>query len=139
MTFPVFSDAWAAACAEVLNRNPTYREVAATWEAAILLHMVAEDGGGGARRVFLDLWRGECRMARAATSEDEAAARYILAGSRTAWHELLSGRLPPLVAILTGRLKLAKGSLTELMPHVNAAKALVGAATAVPVTFPEEE
>ncbi|MEO8634552.1 MAG: SCP2 sterol-binding domain-containing protein [Gemmatimonadales bacterium] len=133
MPHPIFSDAWARACAERLNARDAYRAAAATWEGAILLRM--HKAGGEARRVFLDLWHGECRAARAGTAEDEEAARYILDGEPAAWEQVLTGRVAPLLAIMTGKLKLAKGSLAELLPYVNAAKELVSAAAEVDAIF----
>ena len=138
MLFPVFSDDWARACAEVLNQRDGYRTAAATWEGAILLMMTAIGPDRGERRVFLDLWHGDCRLARAAGPEDEAAARYVLSGTVIAWRQVLTGSQAPLVAIMTGKLRLTKGSLVELIPYVNAAKELVAAAALVEASFPEE-
>jgi putative sterol carrier protein len=135
--FPVFSDDWARACAEVLNQRLGYRAAAATWEGAILLMMTAIGPDQVERRVFLDLWHGDCREARAAGPDDEAAARYVLSGTVFAWRQVLTGIQAPLVAIMTGKLRLTKGSLIELIPHVNAAKELVAAAALVQATFPD--
>jgi putative sterol carrier protein len=138
MTLPVFSDAWAMACSLVLNQNIAYREAAATWEGALLLHMSPEPGGSDERRVFLDLWHGECRAARAAAPADETEARYVLTGSISSWRLVLTGRVPPLVAIMTGRLRLTKGSLVELIPYIGAAKELVSTAASVEAVFPDD-
>lgn len=135
--FPVFSDDWARACAAVLNQREGYRAAAATWEGAILLSMTAIGPEGSERRVFLDLWHGDCRMARAALVDDEAVARYVLSGTVVVWRQVLAGSLAPLMAIMTGRLRLTKGSLVELIPYVNAAKELVAAAALVQASFPE--
>jgi putative sterol carrier protein len=136
MTLPVFSDAWAAACADQLNRNAAYRAAAATWEGAILLLMTFENAAGGELCVFLDLWHGDCRLARAASLEDEATARYVLAGTESSWRLVLTGKVAPLLAIMTGKLRLIKGSLAELIPYTTAAKELVSAAAAIDATFP---
>ena len=133
---PVFSDDWARACAEALNQREGYRAAAATWEGAILLMMTAVPDQGE-RRVFLDLWHGDCRVARAGSPEDEASARYILSGTVIAWRQILAGTVAPLMAIMTGKLRLTKGSLVDLLPHVNAAKELVAAAALVRASFPE--
>jgi putative sterol carrier protein len=138
MTLPVFSDAWAMACLLVLNQNSAYREAAATWEGALLLHMAPPPGAPEERRVFLDLWHGECRAARAARPGDENEARYILSGSTSAWRQVLTGRVAPLVAVMTGKLTLTKGSLADLIPYVAAAKELVLTAASVEAVFPEE-
>jgi putative sterol carrier protein len=134
---PVFSDDWARACADVLNQRLGYRAAAATWEGAILLMMTAIGPDQGERRVFLDLWHGDCRAARAADPADEAAARYVLSGTVIAWRQVLTGTQAPLIAIMTGKLRLTKGSLVELIPYVNAAKELVAAAALVQATFPD--
>ncbi|MFN8650780.1 MAG: SCP2 sterol-binding domain-containing protein [Gemmatimonadales bacterium] len=132
----VFSDEWAVICARTLNEGNGYRTVAAAWEARIVLTMTAVGSDGGERRVWLDLAEGSCRGARAAQAEDEGDARYVLSGTAESWRLVLNGALPPLHAIMTGKLRLAKGNLLELLPWVNAAKELVSAAAAVPASFP---
>ncbi len=132
----VFSDSWAQACAGAINASAAYRQAAQTWEGAIMLVMLPEQTGGELR-IWLDLWHGECRAARTASSADEPATRYVLTGSRASWRQVLEGRVPPLMALMTGRLKVAKGSLAELVPHVASAKELVVAAASVPAAWPE--
>jgi putative sterol carrier protein len=136
LPIPVFSDAWALACAEALERRPAYRVAAAQWEGAVMLVMHAE--GGRQWRVLLDLWRGECRLARAATAEDEVHARYVLSATLLSWRALLTGQLAPILAVMTGKLRLVKGNLAELIPYAGVAKELVGAAAEVPAVFPED-
>ncbi len=102
-----------------------------------MLVMLPEQPAGGELRIWLDLWHGECRAARAATLADEPAARYVLTGSRGIWQQVLEGRVPPLTALMTGRLKVAKGNLGELVPHVASARELVMAAASVPAAWPE--
>jgi putative sterol carrier protein len=133
---PVFSNQWAAACARFLNGQDGYRSAAANWEAAIVLTMTAIGADGGERRVFLDLYRGECREARAAEAADEEKAKYVLSGTAAGWQQVLTGTIPPLLAIMSGKLRITKGGLMDLMPHVGAAKELVAAASRVPASFP---
>jgi putative sterol carrier protein len=135
---PVFSDAWAAACAAALNEAAGFRRVAATWEGALLLVMAPDGPVGTERCVFLDLWRGECRVARAAAPAEAESARYVLVGSPASWRAVLAGQLAPLFALLSGKLRLAKGSLPELLPYVDMAKELVFAASSVETEFPPE-
>jgi putative sterol carrier protein len=137
IAFPVFSHEWARACAEILNQREGYRTAAAAWEAAIVLTMTQVGTQPAERRVFLDLFRGDCREARAAAESDESNARYVLSGTAAAWQEILTGNVAPLYAIMTGRLRLTKGNLLELVPYVNAARELVAAAALVQAVFPE--
>ena len=137
MTPPVFSGEWATACGAALNENPAYREAARSWEGAVLLQLASAEGAEGAQMVYFDLWHGECRAARAATHEDEALARYVMSGTAGAWQQVLTGKVAPLMALLTGRIKLTRGALAELLPHVNAAKELVLTFATVPATYPD--
>ena len=138
MAHPMFSDAWARACAQELNSREGYRQAGADWEGSVVLLMTADSDENESveRRVLLDLFRGECREARQASREDEAPARYVLAGSAKTWTQVLTGHLPPVMGLLTGKLTLSKGSLLELMPHVALARELVAAAAAVETEFP---
>jgi putative sterol carrier protein len=138
MSHPVFSDAWARACGERINASAAYRTAAQRWEGAILLRITADAGiGGEERAVWLDLWHGECRQARGGNGQDHEAARYVLAGTLTSWRAVLTGQVAPLMALLTGRLSLAKGNVAELLPFVGAASELVAAASAVATDFPD--
>lgn len=132
-----FSDSWARACAGAINASAAYRQAAQTWEGAIMLVMLPEQPAGSELRIWLDLWHGECRAARAATPADEPAARYVLTGSRGIWRQVLEGRVAPLMALMTGKLTVAKGSLAELIPHVASAKELVIAVSSIPAAWPE--
>ena len=138
MPDPVFSDAWAKSCAREIAARVSYRQAAATWEGAVLLVMMPDAHAGidAERTVFLDLWHGDCREARVGAADDPERASFVLAGTAGAWRQVLSGRVAPLMAIMTGRLRLTKGSLTALIPFAHAAKELVAAASAVPTEFP---
>ncbi len=118
-----FSPPWIAAWAEALRRSDAYREAARGWEGAVVLERTAGPGEPpeAARGVFLDLWHGECREAREATAADRDAARYVLSGPRAGWERVLQGELSPTMAIMRGSVKLVKGTLGGLLPHVAAA------------------
>jgi len=74
---------------------------------AVLLHIAASDPDGE-RRVWLDLWRGECREARSATVTDEDSARYILSAGLVVWQQVLTGSTAPMMAIMMGKLRITK-------------------------------
>ncbi|HEY7683249.1 MAG TPA: hypothetical protein VH879_11455 [Gemmatimonadales bacterium] len=132
---PVFSEAWAAACAARINGSEAYRAAAAGWEGVVFLRM-AGNSGEIQRGVLLDLWHGECRSARAADGDGEAAARYVLSGTAGAWRQVLTAQIPPLMAIITGKIRLTRGSLLELVPYVNAAQELVRVIASIQADFP---
>lgn len=133
---PIFGEAWAEGCAEELRSRDEFRSAAAKWEGVVMLVMTGIAAGED-RRVFLDLWRGECRAARAGSAADEPGARLVFSATVAAWQQLFSGRLPPLHALLTGKLLLTRGNVMELVPYAGLAKQLVEAAASVPAEFPD--
>ena len=137
MPIPVFTEDWAQACRDQINHRPAYRETATAWEGDVILAMASEDRSPE-RAVYLDLWHGECRAARVASAEDLDQARYVLSGAPACWRQVLRGELAPLLAIMTGKLRLARGSLASLIPYMSAARELVMAAMAVETVFPGE-
>lgn len=131
-----FSSPWARAWCAELNASATYRTAAAAWEGSVALAAAASGATLGA--AFLDLWHGECRAARAATPEDLAAATYVIEADPATWRSLLGGALSPVAALLTGRLRLARGQLAALLPHAQAAQELLRLADRIETLFPED-
>lgn len=138
-THEVFSEPWVSAWADEIRRSEAYRQAAATWEGSVALAMdVPGDGDrSGERGVFLDLCHGECRDARVASDEDLEQADFVLAADLDVWRRVLARDLDPIMGLMTGKLKLRRGSLAKLTPQMNASKELVLAATRVPMAFPE--
>ena len=54
-----------------------------------------------------------------------------------AWKSVLGGKTDPIVGLMGGKLKLAKGSLFALLPYAKAAKELVKSAIDVDTSFPD--
>ncbi len=132
----VFGPDWCAAWCAVLNADPGYAKAAATWEGALVLVAV---GDGAARTgAWLDLHHGACRGAHPATPADEVTARYVLTATPAVWKQVMQGELAPLMGVMLGRIRLAKGGLTDLLPYVGAARLMVELAGRVPATFPAD-
>ncbi len=131
-----FTDPWAAAWAAHLNASAAYREAAATWEGGVMLE-VADGTAEPEAAVYLDLWHGACRAGRVATEDDRAVARYVLRGTRKAWQQVLAGKSQPIMAVMTGKLRLTRGDLAGLLPYAGAAKELLSTASAFETTFPD--
>jgi putative sterol carrier protein len=138
MTSEIFSAEWAKAWKRAIDSHAGYRVAAATWEGSLALEMRDPSGAATDRAVYVDLWHGTCRGARVAVAEDLATAGFVLSGSTEIWRRVLRGEVAPLMAIMTGRLTLTRGSLAALIPYAAAAKALVDAAAGVPARFPGE-
>lgn len=132
----VFSEEWCAAWCAALNAEPAYAQAAATWEGAVVL--VAEGEGVARSGAWLDLHHGACRDARPASPADEVTARYVLTATPSVWRQVLTGGLAPLMGVMLGKIRLARGGLGELLPYVGAARLMVEMAGRVPAAFPPE-
>lgn len=129
-----FSQEWAQAWALALNESDEYKRAAATWEGAVGL--LLDDGDPAFRRaVVLDLWNGACRAAQVTDPDNLDAARFVFRGDRSAWRHILTEGGSPVMALMTGRLRLAKGELSALLPYAAAARELLGLAASVPTSF----
>ena len=98
--------------------------------------MTRDGSAGTTRSVYLDLWHGQCRVARMASDADLEAARYILTGTAQAWRGVLSGTMAPLTAVMSGKIRLSKGSMASLVPYAAAARELMTAAMEMEISFP---
>lgn len=137
MAFEAFSQAWAEAWASELNGSDAYHLAAERWEGAVAL-VLEDPEPEGRRAVLLDLWHGRCRSARTANADALEEAAYVFAGNLEAWKQVLSAGASPVMALMSGKIRLAKGSLLSLMPYAVAAKELLGLAGRVPIRFPED-
>ena len=121
----LFDERWAEAWGEEIRASGVYRAAAANWESPVVLEMMHESGS---RAVYADLYRGECRVARVATADECTSAPVVISASHAVWLDLLAGKLDPILALMTGRLRLRRGTLASLMPYTAAAKEMVAAA-----------
>jgi len=113
----VFTEEWARACCEALNRSEAYRASAAEWEGSIVLSMSPGEAQGIAaeRAVFIDAHHGECRGAHAASDGEAATATYVLRADPATWKRLLANEIEPVGAVMQGKLKLVRGAIPD--PH----------------------
>ncbi|HSS48333.1 MAG TPA: Fis family transcriptional regulator [Thermoanaerobaculia bacterium] len=138
MSHEVFTQDWAVAWGEAIRASDAYRTAAQRWQWPMVIIMTFDpELGLPERSIFLDLFEGDCREARSATETDRAAVPYILSGDFGTWKQVLERELDPILALMTVKLKLAKGSIAALLPYVTAARELVATAAQVPYRFPD--
>ena len=134
----VFTEEWARACCEALNRSAAYRGSAAQWEGSIVLAM-SPDGAHGVeaeRAVFIDAHRGACRGAHVASDDEASTATYVLRADPATWKRLLAKEIDPVGAVMQGKLRLARGGLFALAKFSQAARDMIAAAAEVGGAFP---
>ncbi|MGI6125805.1 MAG: SCP2 sterol-binding domain-containing protein [Planifilum sp.] len=139
MAYEAFTEEWAKEWAKHLNQNQNYRKVAATWEWPLVLRVEKDESVGldEDRAIYLDLWHGECREARAATEEDLEKAPYVVSADPYTWKLIFERKLEPISTLMRGRLKLVKGDMSTLSGYVMAAKYLLEDALKVETEIPE--
>lgn len=134
----MFTEEWARACCDALNRSEAYRASAATWEGEIILAMSTDPAQGvdADRAVYIDTHRGECRRAHVAGDEEMERAAFAFRADPATWKRLLARELEPVAAVMQGKLRLLRGNLFALAKYAQAAKDMVSAAGEVGGTFP---
>lgn len=86
--------------------------------------------------VEFDLSHGTCSAVRV-LEPSAATAPFVLRASYAVWKRIVHGALDPVMAVALRQVTL-RGSLSTLMLHAGAAKALVACARLVPTHFPDE-
>jgi len=126
----VFTEDWARACCDALNRSEAYRASAATWEGEIVLAMSPDPARGvdAERAIYIDAHHGECRRAHVATPAELANAAFVFSADPTTWRRLLAREVEPVAAVMQGKLRLARGNVFALARYAQAAKEMIAAA-----------
>ncbi len=139
MASEIFTDEWAQDWHEAINDNENYKKAAAKWEGAIGMVMTADSDMGipEERMVVADLWHGDSRGAKAIDASELDDVPFVIKATPENWKKVLAGKLDPIVGLMGGKLKLAKGGLFALLPYAKAAKELVASAIAVDTEFPD--
>jgi len=111
------SPEWLNALCEKLNNDEKYSVIAAKWEGDMTI--VVEPGGELKEPLYyyLDLWHGKCRKVAILKSQDEEKPAFILTSNFDNISQIMSGKLDPMQAMLTRKLKV-QGSMAVIMRSV---------------------
>jgi putative sterol carrier protein len=122
VSMPAFgTQEWAYQLKTSLNKNPNYKDSAKTWEGALVLEFLAEGKKlHNDAWVWLDLWHGECRIAKFLTKRDEEPAPFFITAKESVWHGLGTGAINPQTALGAGKFKI-QGEMAKLMRFPKAA------------------
>jgi putative sterol carrier protein len=135
MPIPFPSDAWIKAMMQDLNESAAYLEAAKNWEGDF--YFVVEPGGSldHAAILYMDLFHGKCRDAYEVTDPEAKPPVFRLSGPVATWKKVMTKKLDPMQAMMTGQLKLT-GNMATVMRNVRAAKELVESCTRIDTEFP---
>jgi len=129
---------WLLAFKDKLNSDEKYAKIAQKWEGDIMFQV--EPGGPVNEPVYfyLDLWHGTCRDAYIIQPEQVKAtqAAYTLAAPYVHFVKLLQGKLDPMQAMITRKLKV-QGSMAYMMRNVPVVLDFVRCAQEIETSFLE--
>lgn len=125
----LFSESWAQAFQDKLNSSDAYFHASTKWEAGSLALVIKPSDHPNFRKgaaVWLDLYKGKCRVAQSLPPrEAQQKADFVVESDYATWLHALEGHTPPLMLIMRGKLRLAKGSMRKLLPFTHSAQELV--------------
>ena len=109
---------WLNVLQETLNQDSRYGQIARGWEGDLIFDIQP----AGSLRVplvmYLDLWHGKCRaVEHAADLAKHPKPTFILRSPYDNFTAILLGKLDPMTAMLTSKLRVA-GSMAYMMRNV---------------------
>ncbi|MGB8648878.1 MAG: SCP2 sterol-binding domain-containing protein [Anaerolineae bacterium] len=134
------SEEWVQELKHQLNTSPDYAEAAKVWEGDFYFVVDPEKGTPIAEPVYMymDLWHGECRSATVVKDRAEKNPAYIMSGPYSKWKKVVTAKLDPMQALVTGQLKL-KGNMVMVMKNVKAAQEIVRSCTRIDAEFADDK
>jgi putative sterol carrier protein len=109
---------WLHALCEKLNVDGRYNHVARSWEGDILFDISPDGNLKSPVTMYLDLWHGRCRGAEYNPAPAaHPMPRFTLRSEYGNFASILTGKLDPMTAMLSNRLRVA-GSLGYMMRNV---------------------
>ncbi len=109
---------WLDALKEKLNGDAHYNEVAKNWEGDLVFDIQPAGNLSQPLLMYLDLWHGKCRGVEYAPDPAKyPKPTFILRSPYTNFTSILLGKLDPMTAMMTSKLKV-EGSLGYMMRNV---------------------
>ncbi len=140
MAIKAFSDEWANAYKDEINKSAVYQQAAAGWEGSVGLVVEAEPEKNFPedKGVFMDLWHGEARDIKIVNEEQADKADFVIRGPYSRWKQVAKLELDATKGMLQGKLKL-KGDLPTIVRYQKASQELTVCTTRFPVEWPDEQ
>ncbi|MEW6440901.1 MAG: SCP2 sterol-binding domain-containing protein [bacterium] len=134
------SDEWIKGLQAVCRADDGFRSSCGDFMGKFVFQIETEPGKLE-RPAYLFLWvdQGDAKEAKAMTSLDEEPdAEYVITGKYSVWKGVVQGKLDPLRAIMTRKLKLVKGSQFTILKQAKFAMRMISNATRVDTVFADE-
>ncbi len=124
MTVRFPSEEWIKELEAKLNASDSYAQAAANWEGDNIFAILPDADHQGTRYFYINLRHGKASEARELKSLEEQKALYISSAPFSTWRKVLEGRLDPIQAMFSGKIKLI-GSMAQIQRTPKATYELV--------------
>lgn len=112
------SEEWLKDLESKLNSDERYADIAKNWEGDLFFFIEPEGNLKEPLTFYLDLWHGACRKVEYQPApESHPKPAFTLTASYNNITAILSGKLNPMTAMMTSKLKV-KGSMGYMMRNV---------------------
>jgi putative sterol carrier protein len=139
VAYDAYSDEWAQAYKDEINKSQVYKQAAAGWEGTVGLVVLAEPDKNvpDDRGIYMDLWHGEARDIKVVSRDEAEQADFVITGPYSRWKQVAKKELDATKGIMLGQLKL-KGDFPTLVRYTKASQEMTECTTRVPVNWPDE-
>lgn len=112
------SEEWLKGLEVKINSDEKYANIAKNWEGDLVFVIGPEGNLKEQLTFYLDLWHGSCRKAEYMPAlESYPSPTFILTATYGNISAILSGKLNPMTAMMTSKLKV-KGNMGYMMRNV---------------------
>ncbi len=108
---------WFLKLKDKLNSDDQYARIAHSWEWDLLFAIEADENLKQSLYVYMDLWHGSCREVKIVEDASQTKATFVLSAPYKQYVALLSGKLDPMQAMLTRKLRV-QGNMAIMMRNV---------------------
>ncbi len=135
MALPFPSDEWIKELSRQLNESPSYEAAAKDWEGDFIFVVEPDEVYPDTVYLYLALHHGKSPDGALLAGETEREAPFTLRAPFSTWRKVIEGKLDPIQAIMSRRLKLT-GNLLKVVRYPKAAQEIINCCTRIETEFP---
>jgi len=128
----LFSEEWSQTLLDKLNSSKDFYSAAQGLRWSVVLSVTENSSN---KSIFINFEDGKCKSAADASPTDLESTEFIISASKDSWENLLTGKLDPMMAVMTKKLELKKGNVGGLMKYIEAAKELFKSAKQITTEY----
>jgi putative sterol carrier protein len=140
MAIKAFSDEWARAFKDEVNKSAAYKAAGKGWKWTVGLVVEAEPDKNftEAKGIVMDLFDGEARGVKIGSAGDAQKCDFVITAPYSRWKQVVMKELDATKGMLQGKLKL-KGDLPTIVRYTKASQEMTECTTRIPVEWPDEK